>query len=51
MHQPNWQIYDGGMGPFIGRIAMAAICAVGGKTKSWTSVSEWRQLKLWLSVL
>jgi hypothetical protein len=32
-------------------IDLAAICAVGSGAESWTSVSEWGQLKLGLSVL
>lgn len=32
-------------------LLLAAICAVGSGAESWTSVSEWGQLKLCLSVL
>ena len=33
------------------KLLVSAICAMGGETESWTWGSEWRQLKLWLSVL
>jgi hypothetical protein len=32
-------------------LLLSAICAVGSGAESWTSVSEWGQLKLCLSVL